>query len=146
MTLGWFHKERKKPAPGNGSPRAFGAGPYEWQPSRTVEPFYALENRDSAEFDEFMRRADLTVEWNRSEAYAPNPGEPRLDKVEADFWWWARVGEELWVLAQEVWAYFPDPLPYSLSIRSSTDGRFRNLGHFALLPLHWTNSPQKVQS
>ncbi|WP_156459537.1 hypothetical protein [Brevundimonas sp. Root1279] len=105
-----------------------------------------MQTRDEAEFAEFMRRADRAIEWGQPEAYVPTPGEPRLETVEADFWWWARVGDEVWVLAEQVWAYFPDPLPYSLSVRSSTTGRFQNLGHFSLLPPHWTNGPQKVQT
>jgi len=145
--FGLFRKVKEQPesAPGLGA-RPFGAGAFEWQPSRTVEPFYALQKRDEAEYEEFKRRADIAVEWNRSDTYVAAVNQPRLDKVEADFWWWARVGDELWVLAESVWAYFPDPLPYSLSIRRPTEGRFQNLGHFALLPAHWTNGPQKVQS
>ena len=144
--FGWFRRAEPKRG-GTGQPaRAFGAGAYEWQPSRAVEPFYALQNRDEAEYGEFIRRADVAVEWGRPDTYIAVTSEPRLDKIEADFWWWARVGDELWVLAESVWAYFPDPLPYSLSIRRSTDSRFQNLGHFAVLPTNWTNGPQQVQS
>lgn len=126
--------------------RAFGAGPYEWQPSRTVKPFYSLKNRDEAEYAEFMRRASSAVEWNRSDTYVAAENDPRLDKVEVDSWWWARVEGELWLLAESFWAFFPDPLPYSLSILRSADNGLQNLGHFAVLPTTWTNGPQQVES
>lgn len=142
--LGWFGKSRPKQV--DPTARPVGEPPFEWQPTRTVLPTYALELRDEREFREFMRRAETPASWNRREDFTAQASEPRMDRVDADFWWWARVEDELWVLAERAWAYFPDPLPYSFAVWSPAKRRFRNLGHFGVLPPQWTKGPQKVQN
>ena len=126
-------------------PPQFGQPPYEWQPSRTVEVTYGLLPEDEDEYREFKRRADQPVARNEPSSYVARPNEPRPEKLnsEADFWWWARVNEELWILTEGIWSYFPDPLPYGLNIKTALQPSFRYLGHFGLLPDHWQNIPQR---
>lgn len=126
-------------------PSQFGEPPYEWQPSRTVEASFNLLARDEAEYAEFKRRADQPVIWREASDYAPRAGEPTAEKLNSssDFWWWVRVEDELWILTEGVWAYFPDPLPYGLNVRTPADAKFRPLGHFGLVPDHWQNIPKR---
>ncbi len=130
--FGWFARSKST------AEATIGVAPYDWQPKRTVAVTYALAKRDEAEWREFSARAEVRAEFQRLKDFEPLRGEPEKASLDPDIGWWARVGNELWFLADRDWFGWPDPQQYALLVWDRTKKRLMQFGNFGLLPTAWT--------
>ena len=130
--FGWFARRQPK------AKASIGVVPYDWQPKRIVAVSYALARRDEVEWREFLARAEARAEFHRVKDFEPLRGEPERAGLDPDVHWWARVGNELWFLADRDWSGWPDPQPYALLVWDQAKKRLKQFGNFGLLPTAWT--------
>ena len=130
--FGWL--TRRQPT----ADAAIGVAPYDWQPNRTVAVTYALAKRDEAEWQAFLACAETRTEFQRIKDFEPLLGEPAKASLDPDVCWWARVGNELWFLADRDWSGWPDPQQYALLVWNRTKKLLMQFGNFGQLPTAWT--------
>ncbi|MFC7379356.1 hypothetical protein [Brevundimonas sp. GCM10030266] len=130
--FGWF--ERRKPT----ADATIGVPPYDWQPKRMVAVTYALAGRDEAEWQAFSARAEAKADFRPLKDFEPLQGEPARAGLDPDVRWWARVGDELWFLADRDWFDWPDPQQYALLVGNRTGKKLMQFGNFGVLPAAWT--------
>lgn len=131
--FGWLLKRRAASGHAN-----IGVEPYDWQPNRLVVPTYALQKRDESEWTEFLARTANSAGFQILKTFDPLRGEPSKADLNPDIRYWARVGNELWFLADRDWFGFPDPQQYALLVWNRSKKRLTQLGNFGLLPSVWT--------
>ena len=117
-----------------------GIGAHQWQPPRVVQPSYDLREEDRALWEAFEKLAATVLAFEGLASYAPLAGEPtaaRLKDLDDDVWWSRSTGQ-LVILAERLWAGFPDPLAFSVLAWDPPSGRLIDLGQFWTLPDTWT--------
>jgi hypothetical protein len=131
--FGWLFKNRVP-----SSEAGIGVEPYDWQPNRLVVPTYALNRRDEPEWIEFLKRTTNSASFQMLKVFDPLRDEPKKADLDPDIHYWARVGNELWFLADRDWFGFPDPQQYALLVWNRSKKRLTQLGNFGRLPDSWT--------
>lgn len=110
-----------------------------WRPEGWWEVEYFLRPIDADAYGDFLEKTAAPVAWQGMSSYAPIGDEPTNAALrEALVEWWARPGDDLWLLVERMWSGWPDPLMYSLFVRRPGEPRFTECGEFDDLPPGWT--------